>query len=50
MVEDTVAMLRAEGLECDIVGGAGTGTYYFEGDRRASTTGDSSCRVVHDYM
>ena len=31
MVEDTVAMLKAQGLECDIVGGAGTGTYYFEG-------------------
>jgi 3-hydroxy-D-aspartate aldolase len=24
-------MLKAEGLECDIVGGAGTGSYYFEG-------------------
>ena len=23
-------MLKAEGLECEIVGGAGTGTYYFE--------------------
>ena len=32
MVEDTVAMLKAENLECDIIGGAGTGTYYFEGD------------------
>ncbi|MDA4844272.1 DSD1 family PLP-dependent enzyme [Hoeflea poritis] len=31
MVEDTVAMLKAQGLDCDIVGGAGTGTYYFEG-------------------
>lgn len=30
-VGDTVAMLKAKGLECDIVGGAGTGTYYFEG-------------------
>ncbi len=30
-VSDTVDMLKAEGLECDIVGGAGTGTYYFEG-------------------
>lgn len=30
-VGDTVEMLMAEGLECDIVGGAGTGTYYFEG-------------------
>jgi 3-hydroxy-D-aspartate aldolase len=30
-VADTVEMLRAEGLECDIVGGAGTGSYYFEG-------------------
>ena len=27
----TVAMLAAEGLACAIVGGAGTGTYYFEG-------------------
>ena len=31
-VSDTVGMLKAEGLDCDIVGGAGTGTYYFEGD------------------
>ena len=30
-VTDTVAMLKAEGLECDIIGGAGTGSYYFEG-------------------
>ena len=30
MVEDTVEMLKAEGLECDIVGGGGTGSYYFE--------------------
>jgi len=30
-VADTVEMLKAEGLECDIVGGAGTGSYYFEG-------------------
>lgn len=27
----TVAMLKAAGLDCAIVGGAGTGTYYFEG-------------------
>jgi len=31
MVSDTVAMLSEAGLACDIVGGAGTGTYYFEG-------------------
>ncbi len=31
MVTDTVAMLSEQGLECDIVGGAGTGSYYFEG-------------------
>lgn len=30
-VARTVDMLKAEGLDCDIVGGAGTGTYYFEG-------------------
>jgi 3-hydroxy-D-aspartate aldolase len=30
-VADTVQMLRVEGLDCEIVGGAGTGTYYFEG-------------------
>ncbi len=30
-VSDTIDMLKAEGLECDIVGGAGTGSYYFEG-------------------
>ena len=32
MVADTVAMLSEAGLSCDIIGGAGTGTYYFEGD------------------
>ncbi|MFT5597570.1 MAG: 3-hydroxy-D-aspartate aldolase [Urechidicola sp.] len=31
MVKDTIDMLKAEGLECDIVGGGGTGSYYFEG-------------------
>jgi 3-hydroxy-D-aspartate aldolase len=31
-VADTVAMLKAEGLECPIIGGAGTGSYYFEGN------------------
>lgn len=30
-VGETVDMLKAEGLDCDIVGGAGTGSYYFEG-------------------
>lgn len=30
-VSDAVAGLRAAGLGCDIVGGAGTGSYYFEG-------------------
>jgi 3-hydroxy-D-aspartate aldolase len=31
MVVDAVEALRAEGLECDIVGGGGTGSYPFEG-------------------
>jgi 3-hydroxy-D-aspartate aldolase len=31
MVSRTIEMLKAEGLECDIVGGGGTGSYYFEG-------------------
>ena len=31
MVTETVEMLSANGLQCDIVGGAGTGSYYFEG-------------------
>lgn len=31
MVRETVNGLSAVGLSCDIVGGAGTGTYYFEG-------------------
>jgi 3-hydroxy-D-aspartate aldolase len=31
-VRDTVALLASEGLDCDLVGGAGTGTYYFEGE------------------
>ena len=30
MVEDAVDTLRTKGLECDIVGGGGTGSYYFE--------------------
>ncbi|MEM1431597.1 MAG: 3-hydroxy-D-aspartate aldolase BhcC [Pseudomonadota bacterium] len=30
MVKDAVDGLKAEGLECDIVGGGGTGSYYFE--------------------
>jgi len=31
MVKDAVETLAAEGLESDIVGGGGTGSYYFEG-------------------
>lgn len=31
MVKDAVDTLAAEGLACDIVGGGGTGSYYFEG-------------------
>ncbi len=31
MVKDAVDALNAEGIECDIVGGGGTGSYYFEG-------------------
>ena len=30
-VRDSVAMLDKENIQCDIVGGAGTGSYYFEG-------------------
>lgn len=30
-VRKTIAMLKANGLDCAIVGGAGTGSYYFEG-------------------
>ena len=30
-VTETLKMLDLEGLQCSIVGGAGTGTYYFEG-------------------
>lgn len=32
MVADAVAGLKAVDLECDIVGGGGTGSYYFEGN------------------
>jgi len=32
MVARTVEMLKAQGLDCDIVGGGGTGSYYFEGN------------------
>ncbi|WP_299829629.1 3-hydroxy-D-aspartate aldolase BhcC [uncultured Roseobacter sp.] len=31
-VKDAVDTLSAEGLACDIVGGGGTGSYYFEGN------------------
>ena len=31
MVSDAMQALEVEGLECDIVGGGGTGSYYFEG-------------------
>jgi 3-hydroxy-D-aspartate aldolase len=31
MTRRTIDLLRKEGLSCDIVGGAGTGSYYFEG-------------------
>lgn len=30
-VGDAVIALKSQGLECDIVGGGGTGSYYFEG-------------------
>jgi len=30
-ISDTIALLKGEDLLCEIVGGAGTGTYYFEG-------------------
>ncbi len=32
MVRDAVQGLKSNGLECDIVGGGGTGSYYFEGN------------------
>ncbi len=32
MVSDAVQALKAQGLECDIIGGGGTGSYYFEGN------------------
>lgn len=32
MVREAVDALKAEGLDCDIVGGGGTGSYYFEGN------------------
>jgi len=32
MVADAVEALKGEGLDCDIVGGGGTGSYYFEGN------------------
>ena len=31
MVDSAVTALKSQGLECDIVGGGGTGSYYFEG-------------------
>ena len=32
MVADAIEALESVGLECDIVGGGGTGSYYFEGE------------------
>jgi 3-hydroxy-D-aspartate aldolase len=32
MVRDAVDTLKSEGIACDIVGGGGTGSYYFEGN------------------
>ncbi|MDC1157645.1 DSD1 family PLP-dependent enzyme, partial [Alphaproteobacteria bacterium] len=32
MVAEAVVALKSVGLECDIVGGGGTGSYYFEGE------------------
>lgn len=32
IVRDAVAALEQQGLSCDIVGGGGTGSYYFEGN------------------
>lgn len=32
MVSEAVTALKSQGLECDIIGGAGTGSYYFEGN------------------
>ncbi len=32
MVERAVTALKSQGLECDIIGGGGTGSYYFEGN------------------
>lgn len=32
MVKDAIEALKGEGLECDIVGGGGTGSYTFEGN------------------
>ena len=32
MVAEAVAALKSVGLECEIVGGGGTGSYYFEGE------------------
>lgn len=32
MVADAVTALKSQGLACDIIGGAGTGSYYFEGN------------------
>jgi len=31
-VTDSVGLLKAHGIKCDIIGGGGTGTYYFEGN------------------
>lgn len=35
MVKDAIAGLEANGLKCDIVGGGGTGSYYFESNSGA---------------
>ncbi len=35
MVRDAVEALQAQGMTCDIIGGGGTGSYYFEGNSGA---------------
>lgn len=56
MVRESMAMLHSVGLDCDIVTGAGTGSYYFEGGSGVYTEiqcgsyafMDADYQTVHD--
>jgi 3-hydroxy-D-aspartate aldolase len=48
LVTDTIKLLEDVGLSCDIVGGAGTGSYYFEGTSKVYNEMQSGSYVFMD--